>query len=176
MLLATMTRQGSSSIVQYIQEYVMIMHMLSPHSFGVLKTGCAWLAPAQLTMHWKVFTFMFMLIPRSPFIVYCALRVVHPVAEHLQPCWQVLGEVFNCLHRAQLGSVATSGVDPQLPQLVRVPRATSSSSLSGLATPNPHPHNPSSMAQDIFGQKVQVRDFCFFSARLLRCIFQAQSG
>ena len=81
-------------------------------------------------------------------------------AEHMQLCWQVLGEVFNCLHRAQLGSAATSGVDPQLPQLVRVPRATSSSSLSGLTTPIPHPHKPSSMAQDIFGQKVQVHDFC----------------
>ena len=69
---------------------------------------------------------------------------------------QVLGEVFNCLHRAQLGSAAASGVDPQLPQLVRVPRATSSSSLSGMATPSSGPHHPSSMAQDIFGQKVQV--------------------
>ncbi|KAL3153768.1 hypothetical protein ABBQ32_013356 [Trebouxia sp. C0010 RCD-2024] len=77
------------------------------------------------------------------------LSEMHDAAE-------VLGEVFNCLHRAQLGSAATSGVDPQLPQLVRVSRATSSSSLTGLATPFTQPHTPASMAQDIFGQKVQV--------------------
>ena len=73
---------------------------------------------------------------------------------------QVLGEVFNCLHRAQLGSAATAGLDPQLPQLVRVPRASSASSLAGLATPSADPsargQPASSMAQDIFGQKVQV--------------------
>lgn len=73
---------------------------------------------------------------------------------------QVLGEVFNCLHRAQLGSAATAGLDPQLPQLVRVPRASSASSLAGLAAPSADPsargQPASSMAQDIFGQKVQV--------------------
>ncbi len=74
-------------------------------------------------------------------------------------CPQVLGEVFNCLHRAQLGSAATGGLDPQLPQLVRVPTASSSGSLSALATPSdptPRHHCASSMAQDVFGQKVQV--------------------
>ena len=89
------------------------------------------------------------------------LPVAQPVGEHVQRCWQVLGEMFNCLHRAQSGSAATSGSDPQLPQLVRVPRAVSSSSLAGLASPDPHPHHPSSMAQDVFGLKVQVHDSCF---------------
>ncbi len=74
-------------------------------------------------------------------------------------CVQVLGEVFNCLHRAQVGSAATGGLDPQLPQLVRVPTASSSGSLSALPTPpdpTPRHHCASSMAQDVFGQKVQV--------------------
>lgn len=82
------------------------------------------------------------------------LSEMHDAAE-------VLGEVFNCLHRAQVGSAATGGLDPQLPQLVRVPTASSSGSLSALATssdptPTPRPHCASSMAQDVFGQKVQV--------------------
>ena len=108
--------------------------------------------------------------------MHCDVLVAQPIAERMQLCWQVLGEVFNCLHRAQLGSAATSGIDPQLPQLVRVPRATSTNSLSGLATPNPHPHNPSSMAQDIFGQKVQVNELLLLLATLLSCISYAQSG
>ena len=80
-------------------------------------------------------------------------------SNHGACCNQVLGEVFNCLHRAQLGSAATAGLDPQLPQLVRVPRASSSGSLSGMATPldpSARQQPASSMAQDIFGQKVQV--------------------
>ncbi|KAL0025091.1 hypothetical protein WJX79_008079 [Trebouxia sp. C0005] len=80
------------------------------------------------------------------------LSQMHDAAE-------VLGEVFNCLHRAQLGSAATGGLDPQLPQLVRVPTASSSGSLSALAThpdPTPRHHCASSIAQDVFGQKVQV--------------------
>jgi hypothetical protein len=61
--------------------------------------------------------------------------------------------------RPQVGSAATGGLDPQLPQLVRVPTASSSGSLSALPTPpdpTPRHHCASSMAQDVFGQKVQV--------------------
>ena len=74
-------------------------------------------------------------------------------------CSQVLGEVFNCLHRAQLGSAAARAPDPGLPQVVRVPRPGSSSSLTGMATPldpSSRQQGAHSMVQDIFGQKVQV--------------------
>lgn len=86
---------------------------------------------------------------------------------------QVLGEVFNCLHRAQLGSAAARAPDPALPQLVRVPRAGSSSSLSGLATPQDPPfrqQGATSMVQDIFGQKVQVCTSSFPLKHTYRCV------
>ena len=72
----------------------------------------------------------------------------------------MLGEVFNCLHRAQLGSAAARSPDPGLPQIVRVPKPGSSSSLTGMATPtdpSSRQQGANSMVQDIFGQKVQVR-------------------
>ena len=75
------------------------------------------------------------------------------------PWVQVLGGVLNCLHRAQLGSAATAGLDPQLPQLVRLPLAASSPTLPTLAPPQDptaRQHPAASMAQEIFGQKVQV--------------------
>ena len=57
MLLAITSRQPSSSIMQLIQDHVMIMHMLSLHYIPSVCTtqpalvSCIWFAPAQLTMH-----------------------------------------------------------------------------------------------------------------------------
>ena len=96
---------------------------------------------------------------------------------------QVLGEVFNCLYRAQLGQAAESVPDPQLPEVVRVPRQGAASGGSmipavGVAaagspgqTPLALPKGEAglangtsaaqvsdvSMVQDVFGLKVQVR-------------------
>ena len=99
------------------------------------------------------------------------------------PLSQVLGEVFNCLYRAQLGQAAESVPDPQLPEVVRVPRQGAVSGGStipalGVATAGSPGQTPLalpkgemglvngtsappvtdvSMVQDVFGLKVQVR-------------------
>ncbi len=99
------------------------------------------------------------------------------------PLSQVLGEVFNCLYRAQLGQAAESVPDPQLPEVVRVPRqgapsgggmipavgvaAAGSPGQTLLALPKGEAGLANgtsaaqvtdvSMVQDVFGLKVQVR-------------------
>ncbi|KAK9841198.1 hypothetical protein WJX74_001758 [Apatococcus lobatus] len=68
---------------------------------------------------------------------------------------EVLDEIFNCLHRAELGSGASSALDPQLPQRTRIRVAPATSGSS--ETPGPAVSRPErTLIQDVFGLEVQV--------------------
>ena len=81
-----------------------------------------------------------------------------PVASQIPPSHctlQVLDEIFNCLHRAQLGSGAESALDPQLPQRTRIrvaPGTPGSTEMPGPAVLRPE----RTLIQDVFGLEVQV--------------------
>ena len=69
----------------------------------------------------------------------------------------MLGELFNAIHRALLGSAAEKAADPQLPVKIRL----SSQSQDGKAVPNgvPGPSDaaaPQSLVQRLFGLQVQA--------------------
>ncbi len=69
---------------------------------------------------------------------------------------QVLDEIFNCLHRAELGSGAESALDPQLPQRTRI-RVAPATAGSSAETPGPAVSRPErTLIQDVFGLEVQV--------------------
>ncbi len=70
---------------------------------------------------------------------------------------QVLGELFNAIHRALLGSAAEKAADPQLPVKIRL----NAQSQESKAVPNgvPGPKDaaaPQSLVQRLFGLQVQV--------------------
>ena len=89
---------------------------------------------------------------------------------------QVLGEIFNAIHRADLGGAAQK-LDPQLPHKVRLPAPAAPSAAaagSAAAAPAPaaadssrqahqangvpaqEPAGPESLVQHLFGLEVQV--------------------
>ncbi len=70
---------------------------------------------------------------------------------------QVLGELFNAVHRALLGSAADSAADPQLPVKIRL----SAQGADSKAMPNGVPSakdapGPQSLVQHLFGLQVQA--------------------
>ncbi len=70
---------------------------------------------------------------------------------------QVLGELFNAIHRALLGSAAEKAADPQLPVKIRL----NAQSQESKAVPNGVPGMkdaaaPQSLVQRLFGLQVQV--------------------
>ena len=71
---------------------------------------------------------------------------------------QVLGELFNAIHRAQLGSAAERAADPQLPVKIRL---NAQGGVEGKAMPNgaASPKDApalQSLVQCLFGQQVQA--------------------
>lgn len=76
-------------------------------------------------------------------------------------CVQVMGELFCCLHRAELGGEAERCPDPQLPVRVRLPAAGRDEGgrpLSGaLQLAAPRRTGPRSIVQTLFGLDVQAR-------------------
>ena len=71
---------------------------------------------------------------------------------------QVLGELFNAIHRAQLGSAAERAADPQLPVKIRLNAqggVEGKAMPNGAASPKDAPA-PQSLVQHLFGQQVQA--------------------
>lgn len=64
---------------------------------------------------------------------------------------QVLNEMFNSLHRAELGSLREGAMDPQLPQTLRVPVSMANGRVVPLTD-----SKPLSLVQRLFGLEVQV--------------------
>ena len=70
---------------------------------------------------------------------------------------QVLGELFNAIHRALLGSAAEKAADPQLPVKIRLNAQGHDNKAMPNGMPNPKDAaTPQSLVQRLFGLQVQV--------------------
>lgn len=80
---------------------------------------------------------------------------------------QVLGEIFNAIHRADLGGAAEKAADPQLPRKVRLPApgASPAAAAAAIAAAEGKPTangggssacSPQSLIQRLFGLDMQV--------------------
>lgn len=67
---------------------------------------------------------------------------------------QVLGELFDSLHRAECGNLHAGALDPLLPHIVRVPIAMANG--QAVAAPSSAQSNAMSLARRLFGLEVQV--------------------
>lgn len=75
---------------------------------------------------------------------------------------QVLGEIFNAIHRADLGGEADKAADPQLPHKVRLPAASGAAAANSRPAANgvaPLQKERQSLVQRLFGLDVQVGNF-----------------
>ncbi len=86
----------------------------------------------------------------------------------------MLGEIFNAIHRADLGGAAEKAADPQLPRKVRLPAPGASPGAFAAATvsaegrpvangggrsSSPPPLAQQSLVQRLFGLEMQVSCF-----------------
>lgn len=72
---------------------------------------------------------------------------------------QVLGEIFNAIHRADLGGEAEKAADLQLPHKVRLPATAAAAAADGRPAANggtPLQRERQSLVQRLFGLDVQV--------------------
>lgn len=96
----------------------------------------------------------------------------------------MLGEIFNAIHRADLGGAAEQAADPQLPRKVRLPAPgvspAAAAAAIGAAEGKPlangggrsSSHPPlaqQSLVQRLFGLEMQVSFFCGFHVPLELC-------
>lgn len=74
------------------------------------------------------------------------------------PGTQVLGELFNAIHRALLGSAAEKAADPQLPVKIRLNAQGDENKAvpNGMSNPK-DAATPQSLVQRLFGLQVRVR-------------------
>lgn len=71
---------------------------------------------------------------------------------------QVLGELFNAMHRALLGSAAEKAADPQLPVKIRLnAQGADSKALPNGASSSKDAPPQQSLVQRLFGLQVQAR-------------------
>jgi hypothetical protein len=102
------------------------------------------------------------MIPRPSCCSLARVLVAEDDAQ-LGDALQVLGELFNAIHRAQLGSAAERAADPQLPVKIRLNAqggVEGKGMLNGAASPKDAPALQS-LVQRLFGQQVQA---CLVSA------------